>query len=143
MVFHRRKLRVWVFLITLLSPLFMEVLWTFSDRLSTFCFIWVAKKWILMPEFSHTTAVQRSVTSCIWEMIAFSYSFTKCIGLFCHHFSMTSSSLIFSFLLVLLSFFTFTVLFPSCWISVSINFPSDTLTCFFFYIESHFVTSCL
>lgn len=119
-----------VFLIMLLNPSFMEVLWTFSDMLATFCFTWVAKKLILMFELSHTTTIQRAVTSCIWEMMTFSYGFIKCIDLFCHQFSSTSSLLIFTFLLVFLSFFPFTVLQipPSCWVSVSIYFPSNSLT---------------
>lgn len=122
-----------VFLIMLFNSSFLEVLWTFSDMLATFCFTLVAKKLILMFEFSHTTAIQRTVTSFIWEMMAFSCGFIKCIDHFCHQFSITSSLLILTFLLVFLSFFSFPVLQipPSCCVSVSIYFPSDTLTCLF------------
>lgn len=110
----------------------MEVLWTFSDMLATFCFTWVSKKLILMFEFSHTTAIQRTVTSYIWEMMAFSYGFIKCIDLFCCQFSITNSLLILTFLLVL-RFFLFTVLQipPSCWVSVSIYFPQTLKLVFF------------
>lgn len=118
-----------VFLIMLLNPSFMEVLWTFSDMLATFCFTWVVKKLILMFQFSYTTAIQRTVTSCIWEMMAFSYDFIKYIDFFFgHQFSITSSLLILTFLFVFSSLFSFTVLQipPSCF-----NFPSNTLTCLF------------
>lgn len=122
-----------VFLIMLLNPSFMEVLWTFSDMLATLCFTWVAKKLILMFQFSYTTAIQKTVTSCIWEMMAFSYDFIKCIDFFGNQFSITSSVLILTFLLVSLRFFSFTVLQipPTSWVSVSIYFPSNILTCLF------------
>jgi len=83
----------------------MEVLWTFSDIWTTFWFIWVFMKWILMFEFSHTTAIQRTVTSYIRDMMAFSYSFIKCIGLFCQQVSITSALLFLSFLSLLELFY--------------------------------------
>lgn len=65
------------------------------------------------------------------------FCFRKCSGLFCHHFCITSSLLMFSFLLFWLSSFTFSLLqvLSSCWISVSIYFPSDTLTWVFFMLN--------
>lgn len=117
----------------LILHLWKFFLWTFSDMLATFCFTWVAKKLILMFEFSHTTTIQRTVTSCIWEMMTFSYGFIKCIDLFCHQFSSYKFFANFHLPSSLLELFSFTVLQipPSCWVSVSIYFPSNSLTCLF------------
>lgn len=128
----------------LILHLWKFFLWTFSDMLATFCFTWVAEKLILMFEFSHTTTIQRTVTSCIWEMMTFSYGFIKCIDLFCHQFSSYKFFANFHLPSSLLELF-FLHCFANTSLLLGICFNLFSLKQFNlpFSQDSHFVTSCL
>lgn len=130
-----------VLLIMLFNSLYMEVLWMSCDLLANFCFIWVAKKLILMLEFNYIVLYRALLPLTYEKSWFFSILFHKVYcALLTSLFILTLLILIFP--LVLRSFLHS---FHKCLSPVkyvSIYFPWDTLTCLF-HIESHFVTSCL